>query len=132
MSDVSDVSDVSSGSTRPALRHAVRAVAVRPTLWPIALCTVLRLAKPGWWRRWPPLPYPDGAYWRFRMTTAYGGEGDTAPDPADVVEFLWWCRERRLLGRDLDRDAAVRAGGMHMHMHVQRRKASRRTGSRLR
>jgi hypothetical protein len=55
----------------------------------------VRLAPARWWRRWPPLPLPDAAYWRFRMTTAYGGSGDAVPKARDLVEYLEWCRERR-------------------------------------
>ncbi len=84
------------GSVRvvPALR-VLRAVAARPALWSVALVVVARLAPPRWWCRWPPAPSPDERYWRFRMETAYGGDGGTAPEPADVVEFLEWCRTRR-------------------------------------
>jgi hypothetical protein len=76
------------------LGAAARALAVRPHLWPVALVVAARLALPGWWRRWPPVPWPDADYWRFRMETAYGGEGETPPAPGDVVEFLEWCRQR--------------------------------------
>jgi hypothetical protein len=69
----------------------VGAVAVRPWLWPAAAAEVARLAAPGWWRRWPPVPLPDAALWRFRMETVYGGEGDATPDAEDVVSFLHWC-----------------------------------------
>ena len=69
---------------------AARAVAVRPTLWPAALGAVLRLARPGWWRRWPPIPIPPDDYWRFRLETASGGEAPPTPD--DVVAYLRWCR----------------------------------------
>ena len=74
--------------------EAARAVAARPRLWPVAAVQVLRLARPGWWRRWPPLPVPDPAYLRFRLQTAYG-DPERAPDPADVVVYLEWCREWR-------------------------------------
>ena len=50
----------------------------RPPAWP----------GPGWWRRWPPLPVPDEALWRFRMETAYGGSGEAVPEAADVVSFI--------------------------------------------
>ena len=86
------------GGARPATSPAARAatvvlsvVAVRPWLWPSAVAEVARLAAPGWWRRWPPVPLPDDALWRFRMETAYGGAGDTTPDAQDVVSFLTWC-----------------------------------------
>ena len=70
---------------------AARAVAVRPGLWPVAVVQARRLAAPGWWRRWPPLPLPDPAYLRFRLQTAFGDTG-AAPAPADVVAYLRWCR----------------------------------------
>ena len=72
-------------------RHAALAVAARPALWPIAVVQVMRLAAPGWWRRWPPLPEPDPAYLRFRLQTQYG-DADRDPVPADVITYLEWCR----------------------------------------
>jgi hypothetical protein len=27
------------------------------------------------------------------METAYGGAGDQAPDPEDLVTYLRWCRD---------------------------------------
>jgi hypothetical protein len=68
------------------------AVAARPDLWLVAVRQLLRLAVPGWWRRWPPLPVPDPSYLAFRLQTAYGDTG-RAPEPADVVTYLHWCRE---------------------------------------
>jgi hypothetical protein len=73
----------------------VAAVAVRPWLWPVALTQVLRLARPRWWRHWPPLPLPDESLWRFRMETAYGGAGDAEPEARDVRFFLGWSRDMR-------------------------------------
>jgi hypothetical protein len=70
---------------------AAVAVAVRPRLWRVALTQTLRLAAPGWWRRWPPLPLPDAGYLRFRLQTAYG-DGARGPAPGDVVAYLRWCR----------------------------------------
>jgi hypothetical protein len=67
------------------------AVSLRPTLWGIALSQVVRLARPGWWKRAPFLPVPDAEYLRFRLVTAYG-DPNRAPDPADVVTYLHWCR----------------------------------------
>ncbi len=72
----------------------LRAVASRPGLWPVALVAGVRMAPSRWWSRWPPCPWPDADYWRFRMETAYGGDGDATPEPDDVVEFLVWCKER--------------------------------------
>jgi hypothetical protein len=73
----------------------VAAVASRPWLWPIALTQTLRMARRGWWHRWPPLPLPDPSLWHFRVETGYGGEGETAPTPQDVRSFLRWCRQAR-------------------------------------
>jgi hypothetical protein len=75
-----------------AAAAVVASVALRPWLWPAAGAEALRMAKPGWWRRWPPLPLPDPALWRFRLETAYGKEGDGVPDPRDIRSFLLWCR----------------------------------------
>jgi hypothetical protein len=76
-----------------ALARSAVAVAVRPRLWPTALRQAQRLAVPGWWRRWPPLPKPDARYLRFRLQTAYG-DPHRPPDPADVVAYLEWCRKQ--------------------------------------
>jgi hypothetical protein len=79
--------------------HAARAVALRPDLWFEAAAASVALAPHGWWRRWPPLPLPDPDYWRFRMQTAYGGDGDAPPEPDDVVDYLEWRRAGRRRGR---------------------------------
>lgn len=66
------------------------AVAIRPRLWGTAVRAGLRLATPGWWRHWPPRPTPPDAYLRFRAQTSNGSEAP--PSPAEVVEYLEWCR----------------------------------------
>ena len=73
-----------------------RALLRRPDLWGAALAQGARLAPPGWWRRWPPLPLPDPAYLRFRLQTAYG-DPEQPPAPEDVVAWLEWCRDLRRL-----------------------------------
>ncbi len=74
------------------------ALAMHPGLWGTALNQVVRLARRGWWRRWPPVPRPDSAYLRFRLQTQYG-DADHSPEPGDLVDYLKWCRaERRHLG----------------------------------
>ena len=50
-----------------------------------------RTAAPGWYRRPPFLPVPSGEYLRFRLVTQYG-DADHRPEPADVVNYLAWCR----------------------------------------
>jgi len=60
-------------------------------LWGVAVRQCLRLAEPGWWRRWPPVPAPDPDYLAFRFQTAFGDRG-AGPAPADVVAYLRWCR----------------------------------------
>jgi hypothetical protein len=67
------------------------AVLVRPSLWGIALVQLFRLAPTGWWRRSPFLPLPDRDYLRFRLQTQYG-DPDHAPEAADLVTYLRWCR----------------------------------------
>lgn len=79
------------GTARTAGRVAA-AVAVRPRLWPAAARAAGTLAPSGWWRRPPFLPLPDRSYLRFRLVTAYGGDGTTSPDPHDVVTWLTWLR----------------------------------------
>lgn len=70
---------------------ASMAVGRHPSLWLAAVRQILVLAQPGWWRRRPFLPLPDPAYLAFRLQTAYG-DPDRAPEPADVVTYLRWCR----------------------------------------
>jgi hypothetical protein len=74
----------------------VRALARRPGLWPTAVVELRRLARPGWWHRWPPLPRPDPAYLRFRMQTAYG-DASADPSPAEIIDYLAWCRRMNSL-----------------------------------
>lgn len=81
----------------------LRALLPRPALWPSAAAEAFRLRPDGWWRRWPPLPVPSTELWRFRMVTAYGGDGDAVPGTEDVVAFVRWCRDmRRWRKRTLD------------------------------
>ncbi len=67
------------------------AVLARPDLWWTALQALVRMAAPGWWRRAPYLPWPDGRLWGFRMVTAYG-DAAAPPAPEDVITFLEWCK----------------------------------------
>ena len=77
------------------LGRVAAAVAARPGLWPVALRQAQRLTPRGWWRRLPPRPAPDAALWRFRMETAYGGDGDRTPTTDDIRTYLRWCRRMR-------------------------------------
>ncbi len=86
------------GRTRWVRDAAVvaRAVFPRPTLWWASIGAVFRMARRGWWHRAPFVPLPGEAYWRFRIVTAYGGDGETgALTPSDVVAFLRWCKRSR-------------------------------------
>lgn len=74
------------------------ALARRPELWLTAAAQCLRLARPGWWRRWPPVPVPDPHYLRFRLQTQYG-DPEREPEPADLVAYLKWCRGYRRVSR---------------------------------
>lgn len=73
--------------------RAAWAVACHPELWWVAVVQLLRLARPGWWRRAPFLPLPDPSYLAFRLETQYGP--DPVVDPDDVVTYLRWCRDFR-------------------------------------
>jgi hypothetical protein len=77
------------------VRAAVVAVARHPSLWSTGARQALVLAAPGWWRRRPFLPLPAPDYLRFRLQTAYGGDGDQAPEPEDLVTYLRWVRDLR-------------------------------------
>ncbi len=80
----------------PILLRAARAVAGRPDLWPTALRAAADLRRTGWWRRPPFLPVPDPAWLRFRLVTAYGGEGTLdATTPLEAEELLTWLEWRR-------------------------------------
>lgn len=72
--------------------RAIVAVAAHPSLWPIALRQGRRLVPAGWWRRAPFLPMPDRRYLQFRMVTQYG-DISHRPEPADVLNYLRWCRD---------------------------------------
>ena len=68
-------------------------VVIRPWLWWTAVRQLLRIARPGWWRRAPFLPLPEPGYARFRLDTAYGSDGVLRRD--DLVSYLEWCRHTR-------------------------------------
>ena len=75
----------------PLVRSAA-AVLGEPQLWPTAARQVARLTVPGWWR-WPPfLPLPDRDYLGFRLQTMYG-DAARAPEAADLLTWLRWCRQ---------------------------------------
>jgi hypothetical protein len=79
-----------------AAATVVRAVALHPKLWLVAVGALRRMARRGWWRRPPFMPLPGEAYWHFRLVTAYGGDGNPeALTPADVVAYLRWCQRAR-------------------------------------
>lgn len=80
------------------LRRGALGVVVSPRLWPTAVVQMAVLARPGWWRQWPPVPRPDPGYLRFRLETAYG-DAEAKIDGGDVVEYLAWCRGARLASR---------------------------------
>lgn len=83
----------SAGSGTGWWPRAFWSVLRRPSLWAVAVGQLLRLARPGWWRRAPFLPLPDPAYLAFRLETQYGSAPEV--DPEDVVAYLRWCRDFR-------------------------------------
>jgi hypothetical protein len=70
----------------------VAAVVVRPQLWWVAGRQALRLAEPGWWHKWPPVPRPASGYLAFRLECATG-RTDRGAEPSEVVSYLQWCRK---------------------------------------
>jgi hypothetical protein len=73
-----------------------RAVLAHPSLWWASVGALRRLARRGWWHRAPFVPLPGEAYWRFRLVTAYGGDGETEVlTSSDVVAYLRWCQRSR-------------------------------------
>lgn len=70
----------------------VVAVLRRPHLWITAVKQWRILTPKGWWKRRPFLPVPDARYMRFRMITAYGGDGSAQPTIEDFITFLEWCK----------------------------------------
>ena len=64
----------------------------RPGLWPTAVHQMRVTAAPGWYRHRPFLPVPAGEYLHFRLVTQYG-DPDHRPVPADVINYLSWCRQ---------------------------------------
>jgi hypothetical protein len=78
------------------VRDVARAVIGHPGLWVPAIKAMFRLARPGWWRRWPPLPLPTEELWRLRMTTNYGGDGSAEPEAGDVRSYLDWASRSRV------------------------------------
>jgi hypothetical protein len=77
----------------------VGALVVRPHLWWVAVRQFGRAVPRRWWTRFPFLPLPSVDYLRFRLKTAYGGDGSvmTTGRPGedlaeDVVAWLEWCR----------------------------------------
>ena len=71
----------------------VAAVVRRPRLWPVAARQWRRTVPDGWWRRRPYLPVPTAEYLRFRLLTQYG-DSQARASPADVVNYLAWCRSQ--------------------------------------
>ncbi len=67
------------------------AVARRPRLWGAAIAAGRSHLPPGWWRQRPFLPLPDRAWMRFRIETAYGGDGSAPIEVDDAITWLEWC-----------------------------------------
>ena len=68
------------------------AIAARPALWRTAVRQVRRTAAPQWYRHAPFLPVPAADYMHFRLVTQYG-DANHRPVPADVVNYLAWCKQ---------------------------------------
>jgi hypothetical protein len=73
--------------------RATVAVAARPRLWRTAVRQWHRSVPSRWWATAPFLPLPSRRYVEFRVETAYGR---ASPRPADLVDYLDWCRRQRV------------------------------------
>jgi hypothetical protein len=78
--------------TARSLVTVAGALARRPELWPEAFRTALSLVPDRWWRHRPFLPVPDRRWLRFRLVTAYGGDGSEPIRAEDVITWLEWRR----------------------------------------
>lgn len=83
---------MTSERTSTGLLSVVAAIVARPRLWPVALGTAGSLISRSWWRHRPFVPVPDRQWLKFRIVTAYGGDGGTAISADDVITFLEWKR----------------------------------------
>ncbi|MDH4278571.1 MAG: hypothetical protein OEZ14_04535 [Acidimicrobiia bacterium] len=75
--------------------RAAVALRSRPDLWSTAIGSYRSLVPNRWWRSRPFLPLPDADWLRFRLVTAYGGDGsgvDGGIAPDDLVLWLEWRR----------------------------------------
>jgi hypothetical protein len=75
-------------------KGALVALVREPALWPTAFAEWRALVAPGWWRRWPPLPWPAPGYLSFRLEAMYGS-ASRAISGQDLVSYLKWCRSQR-------------------------------------
>ncbi len=89
MSRLSDRAVARARRLLPVPPRVVGAIVMRPRLWATALRQARVLAAPGSVR-------PTSDYLAFRMTTQYGDPGHE-PEPADVVSYLCWCRQWRVI-----------------------------------
>ncbi len=80
------------------LAGALPALVARPRLWSTAWRVGLGLVPTRWWARWPPLPLPDRDWLAFRLETAFGSP-EVVPEPAELVDWLEWCRAARVRDR---------------------------------
>jgi len=81
-------------ATFRTLLSAAGALRSRPDLWPTAIASYRSLLPNRWWRTRPFLPLPDPDWLRFRLVTAYGGDGtvDGGVASDDLVLWLEWRR----------------------------------------
>ncbi len=78
------------------VRPVALALATRPDLWSTAARSALSMAPQGWWRKAPFLPLPDQEWLRFRVATAYGGDGRIDADsPFEVEDLITWLEWRK-------------------------------------
>jgi hypothetical protein len=100
--DVVTMSLADDASTRRALpvppSILFAALVRRPAAAPALLRAAMALARPGWWRRWPPLPVPSAELWALRMEVATGDRRGM-PTADELVDVARWATAMRRWGR---------------------------------
>lgn len=67
-----------------------QAVIRRPDLWLTALRACRSHTARNWWKSAPFLPLPSASWMRFRLETAYGGDGTGPAIASDLITWLEW------------------------------------------
>lgn len=81
---------------RRRVRWALGEVARHPGLWPEVVRVLVAVSPDGWWRTFPFVPRVEPGYARWRISTAYGTETESATGE-DLISYLRWRKRQRRL-----------------------------------